>query len=164
MWAQAFTQFAVKNVFHSHHQDKHSSDHLDLKMNHFFHVYPFSTVSYKQILVLYPASYSVLFHPVLQYIKLKSQLSNLRILQVMSCAASTFSIPQLFVFCVWMPWSSISFGFLEFRDQLWFYPSATKTEHLKMAGTWPPLCPITQRVPGKIKGKSVCWGNMTSGF
>lgn len=68
MWAQTFTQFAVKNVLHSHHQDKHLSHHQDLKMNHFFHVYPFSGVNYKQILVLYPASYSVLFHPVLQYV------------------------------------------------------------------------------------------------
>lgn len=33
MWAQTFTQFAVNNVLHYHHQDKHSSDHQDLKMN-----------------------------------------------------------------------------------------------------------------------------------
>lgn len=55
----------------------------------------------------------------------------------MLCAASTFPIPQFSGFSAWMcyPWSSVSFGFLEFRDQLWFYPSATKTEHLKMPGT-----------------------------
>lgn len=34
------------------------------------------------------------------------------------------------------PWSSV--GFLEFMELLWFYLSATKTEHLTMAGDLTP--------------------------